>query len=298
MPIEPRPVRSALYVPGNKLDWMRKAPRYGADALVFDLEDSVPPAEKATARKLVRQALDEMGAQHTLIVRVNGVDTGMTADDLEAVTCGGLYGVFLPKTRGPEDVVEADVLLTAFERRVGLALGRTVIVPGLETARAMREAHEVFTASPRVEHSGAVVSRGGDIARALSMVWTRDGRESLFLRSKVLLDARAAGLRYPMGGLWTDIQDLDGLRAFATEMRQIGYTGLRLIHPSHVPVVNEVFTPTAEEIAYWKGLTEALAEAEKRGTTAITYQGDMVDTAMVKTGRQVLALARKLGLTT
>lgn len=294
MPINPRPLRSALYVPGNKLDWMRKAPRYGADALVFDLEDSVPPAEKATARKLVRQALEEMGAQHTLIVRVNGVDTGMTADDLEAITCAGLHGIFVPKVRGPEDVAEADVLLTTFEQRAGLDAGRTIIVPGLETARAMREAYEVFRASPRVEHGGAVVSRGGDIARALGMVWTREGRESLFLRSKVLVDARAAGLRYPMGGLWTDIQDLDGLRAFATEMRHIGYTGLRLIHPSHVPVTNEVFTPTAEEIAYWKGLMEALVEAERRGTTAITYQGDMVDTAMVKTGRAILDLAQRL----
>ena len=296
MPIDPKPLRTVLYVPGNKPEWMRKAPKYGADGLVFDLEDSVPPVERPAARKFVREALLEMGAQHTLLVRVNGIDTGTTADDLEAVVCKGLYGVFLPKARGPEDAVELDVLLSTFERRAGVEVGRTIIVPGLETARAMREAYEVFTASKRVENSGAVVSNGGDIAKALGLMWTRDARESLFLRSKILLDARAAGIRYPMGGLWTDIKDIDGLRAFATEMRHIGYTGLRLIHPSHVPVVNEVFTPTAEEIAYWRGLMEALVIAEKQGTTAITYKGDMVDTAMVRTGTQTLDLARKLGL--
>ena len=119
-------------------------------------------------------------------------------------------------------------------------------------------------ASPRVSHMGGALSRFGDIHQALGYRWTAEGEETLFLRSKVLVDAKAAGIRYPISGMWGGaLDDLDGLRAFATSLRNLGYYGMMLGSAEHVPLVHEVFTPTAEEIAYWRELDELAAEAER-----------------------------------
>jgi citrate lyase subunit beta/citryl-CoA lyase len=297
MRFKAKPLRSELFVPGNKEDWMRKAPRYGADALILDLEDSVPPEGKAEARSLVRKMLEELGpAGQTLIVRVNRLETGLTGDDLEAVTCPHLYAVMLPKVQGPEDVIEVDILLKFFERRAGMEIGKVFIDPALETAEGIRQAFEIATASSRVAHLGASGGKGGDTARSIGFQWTPEGMETLFLRSKVLVDSRAAGVPYPVSGGWMDIHDLEGLRRAAQQAKGLGYTGMHLIHPSHVPVVNEVFTPTKEEIDHWQGLVKAMEDRRQQGGAAVTYRGDMVDIAHEETARTMLEVARELGV--
>jgi citrate lyase subunit beta/citryl-CoA lyase len=297
MTFNAKPLRSELFVPGNKEDWMRKAPRYGADALILDLEDSVPPVEKAGARVLVRKMLEELGpAGHTLIVRVNRLETGLTGDDLEAITCHHLYAIMLPKVEGPADVIEADILLKLFERRAGMEAGQVLIDPGLESAQGIRLAYEVATSSARVAHMGAAGGKGGDPARSIGFQWTPEGMETLFFRSKVLLDSRAAGVPYPVTGGWMDLHNLDGLREAALQARRLGYTGMHLIHPSHVPVVNEVFTPNQEEIAQWQGVIAAMEEGRKRGDAAVPFQGDMIDIAHEETAKIMLARARELGV--
>ena len=297
MKFKTKPLRSVLYVPGNKEDWMRKAPKYGADALILDLEDSVPLQEKAEARALVRNMLDELGdAGQTLVVRVNTLETGMTGDDLEAIVCDNLYCIILPKVQSPADIAEVEALLKFFERRAGVEIGKTFIDPGLETAEGIRNAYDIATASDRVAHMGGSGGKGGDTARSIGFQWTPDGMETLFLRSKVLIDSRAAGVQFPISGGWFELRDLDGLRKYATELRQLGYTGMHLIHPYHVPVVNEVFTPTAEQIATWQGLVNAMEEMRKTGGAAVMYNGDMVDIAHEETARTMLRMAEELGV--
>ncbi|MCH9039443.1 MAG: CoA ester lyase [Chloroflexi bacterium] len=297
MKFKAKPLRSVLYVPGNKEDWMRKAPKYGADALILDLEDSVPLQEKAEARALVRNMLDELGdAGQTLVVRVNTLETGMTGDDLEAIVCDNLYCIILPKVQSPADIAEVEALLKFFERRAGVEIGKTFIDPGLETAEGIRNAYDIATASDRVAHMGGSGGKGGDTARSIGFQWTPDGMETLFLRSKVLIDSRAAGVQFPISGGWFELRDLDGLRKYATELRQLGYTGMHLIHPYHVPVVNEVFTPTAEQIATWQGLVNAMEEMRKTGGAAVMYNGDMVDIAHEETARTMLNMAEELGV--
>ena len=298
MSFKAKPLRTELFVPGNKEDWMRKAPKYGADALILDLEDSVPPQGKAEARLLVKKMLNELGpAGQTLIVRVNRLETGLTGEDLEAVTCPYLYSVMLPKVQAPEEVAEVDVLLRYLEGRAGMEPGKIFIDPALETAQGIRLAYEIATASPRVAHMGASGGKGGDTARSIGFQWTPEGMETLFLRSKVLVDVRAAGVPYPITGGWMDIHDLDGLRAAAQQAKGLGYTGMNLIHPSHVPVVNEVFTPTREEVAHWRGLVQAMEEHRTQGGAAVTYKGDMVDIAHEDTARAMLEMAQELGVT-
>ena len=292
-----KPIRTELFVPGNNEDWMRKAPKYGADALILDLEDSVPPENKTEARALVRKMVKELGAAgQTLVVRVNRLETGLTGEDLEAVAGPHLYCVMLPKVQGAPDVVEVDNLLKHFERSQGMEIGKILIDPALETAQGIRQAYEIATASPRVAHMGASGGKGGDTARSIGFQWTQEGLETLFLRSKVLVDVRAAGIPYPMTGGWMDIHDLDGLRASAQQAKGLGYTGMHLIHPSHVPVVNEVFTPNAEEVKSWQGLIGAMEARRTQGGAAVTYEGDMVDIAHEETARTMLAMAREMGV--
>jgi len=295
---EKRPLRSLLWVPGNREDWIPKAVASGADALILDLEDSVPYSEKLTARETVARYLHtDTATNPAIFVRVNELGGGLIEDDIEAIISRRLYGILLPKVYGPEDIVTADTLLSHYERCAGLDVGQTVIKPGIETARGIREAYQIGCASPRVAHIGVGHMKGGDAARALGFQWTREGKETFYIRAKVLLDARAAGDPYPCADPWSDIGDLDGLRAFLVEMRQLGYTGFTPLHPSHVPIANEVFTPTAEEIAGWQGIIQEMEKARKQGRAAVVYEGQMIDTAMEKMARDMLDVARKLGLT-
>ena len=211
-----KPLRTMLYVPANKEDWVRKAPKYGADSLILDLEDSVPDPEKKTAREIVSRSVSELYENGvTVFVRVNAVDTGLTREDIKSALQKGLYGITLPMVRGPQDVIELDKMLTEEENLKGLPNGTVLIDPGLETATGLREAYEIGISSERVAHMGAGGGRGGDIARAVGYRWTPEMTETLFLRSKVLLDAKASGSPYPVTGLWQDIHDHEGLKNFA-----------------------------------------------------------------------------------
>ncbi|MBE3603956.1 CoA ester lyase [bacterium] len=293
-----KPIRSALFVPGNREDRIQKAPRFGADALILDLEDAVALPDKPRARATVRKMVEELGrAGQNVFVRVNDFETGLTWADLDAVVCPELYCVMLPKVTGPEDVKRCDTIIEFLERQRGFEVGTVLIDPVLETAQGMRQAYEVAIASPRVAHLGGLTGKDGDIARAIGFQWTPEGHEAFFYISKVLLDARAANIPYPMGGRgWWDIQDLDGLRAEAIRTRAFGYSGMLLIHPSHVAIVNEVFTPSKEEIAHWKELIAAVEKCEAEGSSVVVVNGMMVDTAHVKVARDLLNWARELGV--
>ncbi|SDQ16753.1 citrate lyase subunit beta / citryl-CoA lyase [Actinopolyspora saharensis] len=287
------PLRSLLFVPGTKTEWLTKAARAGADAAIIDLEDAVPVADKVDARNSAVAALQHHVADHhqspALFVRVNALDTWDGADDVRAVTLPGLHGIVLPKVDGPEDVRLADRLLTWCEREQGLPTGSTALVPLLETARSLRDAHEVGVAAQRVAYLGALTADGGDVARAVGYHGTPQGTETLTLRSRVLLDARAAGVEHPVAGLWTRLDDPTGLRVFAEQNRSLGYEGMMAIHPSHVPIINEVFSPSPEELARWERLVATVEQARSRGEGAVAFEGQMVDEAMATTARHLLA---------
>ena len=292
-----KPYRSLLFVPGNKPAWMEKAVGYGADCLILDLEDSVPDQEKVAARPLVKAGIKALKAKgQSVNVRVNGFSTGLTLDDLEAILCPELDGVSLPKVETVADMKELDALLTHLEKRMEIPVGSISTPLGCETAKAMRNIYEIATSCPRVRGVGLAAGPGGDAARAIGYIWSKEGMETLFLRSKAVLDARAAGIQYPTISSWWNIKDLEGLERDARWNRQLGFRGQTVMHPSHVPIVNKVFTPSAEEIAFYKGLIQAMEEAKKKGVAAVTYKGDMVDEAMVKTAREMLEFAKSIGL--
>jgi len=292
-----KPYRSLLFVPGNRPTWIEKAAGYGADCLILDLEDSVPDQEKVAARPMVKAGIKALKVKGQAVnVRVNGFATGLTLDDLEGVLCPELDGISLPKVETVADMKELDSLLTHLEKRMEIPIGSISTPLGCETAKAMRNIYEIATSCPRVRGVGLAAGPGGDAARAIGYLWSKEGMETLFLRSKAVLDARAAGIQYPTISSWWNIKDLEGLERDARWNRQLGFRGMTVMHPSHVPIVNKVFTPTADEIAFYKGLIQAMEEAERKGIAAITYKGDMVDEAMAKTAREMLQFAQAIGL--
>jgi citrate lyase subunit beta/citryl-CoA lyase len=288
------PYRSILFVPGHKPQWLDKALASGADCVVLDLEDSVPADLKAGARATVAESIRAVRARDPrvgLFVRVNPLDTRLTGADLEAVVVPGLTGVFAPKIGTATDVLRYDALLDHFEARNGVE-GLEYIVP-VEMIGAIQNAREIATASPRVGAMIGPTAEHADIARAVGYRWTPEGEETLYLRSRVLLACREAGI-HPLTGLWERLDDLVGLKTFAEKGRQLGFRGMIAIHPGHVPVVNEAFTPTADEVEFHEGLLAAYEAAAAAGSGAVRYRGVHIDKAHVDTARDWLAHARSL----
>lgn len=287
-----RLMRSLLFVPGHREGWAAKALASGTDGIILDLEDSVPDALKGEARAMVAQSIRDLRAASETVgiyVRVNALETGMTGDDIEQVVVPGLDGVLPAKTFGPRDIVGVDALMTHYERRNGVASGTTEIVVPLETAQAYASCEDMIAASPRVKSLFAGTARDADVSRSVGFRFTEEGTETLYLRSRALLAVRAAGLDFPLVGLWQEPRDLDGLRRFAEAQRDLGFRGQVLIHPAHVPVVNEVFSPSRQEYEFYAGMIAAFEEAEAQGIAAVTYEGHHIDYAHVKTAREVVA---------
>jgi citrate lyase subunit beta/citryl-CoA lyase len=289
--------RSLLFIPGNRPEWMDKAPKYGADALILDLEDSIPPAEKQATRATVRAAIERLSARDVdVFVRINGIDTGLAGEDIEAIVTRGLVAVMVPKGERAEDLRKIDAWIELFEAKAGLAPGTVRIVVLPETARGLRDAYELATAAPRVANIVAPLSgRVGDIVRALGFQWTRPGHETLYLESHILLAARAAGITYPLAGGPMDIDDLAWVRERLLRARATGFRGTLLIHPTQIPIANEVFSPSTDEIAWHIGLLQAMSASDpRRGATR--YDGTMIDRAHVLAALELLAQAEAFGL--
>jgi citrate lyase subunit beta/citryl-CoA lyase len=297
-----------LFARGDDRASLEKAVASGADSIVADLEEPRTPytePDRERGREVARGFFDDQpaGSGPLLFARVQPWTTGQTLKDLRAVMGPSLGGVLIPKIESPADVHAVDALLTCTEAEFGLELGRVVLYPILETAGAIRLAYEIASASPRVTYMGGAISRFGDIHQAIGFRWTAEGEETLFLRSKVLIDARAAGIRYPISGMWGgDRDDLDGLREFAVKLRNLGYYGMMLGDPVYIPLVHEVFSPTETELAYWQDLDRLAAEAERNGGGPIVYgdpnqgEGHVVHIAHVGSARKNLAWARDLGV--
>jgi citrate lyase subunit beta/citryl-CoA lyase len=290
--------RSVLFVPGNRPDWIDKAPKYGPDALILDLEDAVPIAEKAEARKIVRAGVGRSRERGVpIVVRVNGVNTGLTAEDVEAVVTAGLVAVAIPKLERVEEILKVDAWIELFERKAGLPIGTVEIVALPETALGIMNIYQLATACKRVGNLvGGAGARSGDVTKAIGYKWTRAGLETLYVASHMLLAARAAGIEYPLAGGSLEVSDTELVRSQLQRAREIGFRGALLIHPSAVPIANEIFAPSKEEIEWNKGVLQAMAEAEQAGRAAVTYDGMMIDYAHVRNALDLLHQAEAFGL--
>lgn len=291
-----------LFIPGSSEKMLSKAPTSDADAALFDLEDSVAPDMKTQARDMVRGAIEATrnaaGGPSTILVRVNDAGSGLLEGDLEAIAVEGLDGIFMPKPESAADVRKADALLTRLERDRKLEENGIGIILQMESALGIYRCYELCTAAPRVVGVNLGSAEDADLCRDLGAQWTEDGTTLLYARSKVLLEARAAKLPHPTDGVYMRLKDDEGCRADAMAAKLLGYTGKAAIHPRQVPIFNEVFSPSPEEVDYYKGMIETYREGEKAGKGAVSYQGKMVDIAMTRHAENVLSRARAIAART
>ena len=290
------PIRSALFVPAHRRDWVGKAIRVSPGAVVLDIEDSVPPQFKPQAMSMLKDEIAELKAAGVgAFVRIQPIFDG-TAAEIEAAVTDGLTAIVPPKVAKPEEVRHLADLLSYFEGRAGVPHDSVGILPLPETAEGMHGARDLAMASPRVRgiHGALSGPVSGDFARAFGFRATTEGLEQLYLGSKLVLDSRAGGAMYPMAGIFgTPQDDLAAVERLIRRARDLGYTGVAVMHPTHVAVANEVYRPTAEEVAYYQGLLAAFDEAEKAGLGAVSYQGAMVDYAMLPFAMEILAEAAR-----
>jgi citrate lyase subunit beta / citryl-CoA lyase len=292
-------VRTVVFVAAHDLDAIMQASDNGVDALCLDLEDLTPLAAKEQARALWPDVAQRLQAKGILVfARVNGLATGLALDDLRAVCCPELHCVNLPKAESAEEVSEFCRLLAEVEAERGLEPDRIAVRPVIETAAGIRAGYEIAAASPRVAYMGGVCGgEFGDLGGSLGVRPLPDSRESLYLRSKLLVDVRAAGVRYPIGG-GSPPTDLAGIEAFARENRALGYDGMQCANRAdHIAIVNDVFTPSAAETQRWRAIMPLLACAEAAGESVIDPPGGpRMDVSAAIRARERLALAERLGV--
>jgi citrate lyase subunit beta/citryl-CoA lyase len=284
-------IRSALFIPAQRTDFLEKADLCGADAVILDLEDAVALPGKSSARTHASIWLRERAAEQAPLatVRVNAVGEGSIERDLEAVVHPSLLAVLVPKVRSAEEILEVAELLSYYEGKRGLRRGAVRIWPIIETAEAVRDVSLIAAVSARVAYLGGGTSDQGDLARAIGFEWSLGGDETLYIRSHVLIAARAAGIVNPMTGLVSGLADVDEVREFALTSRRLGYAGMMVIHPAHVAVVNEVFTPTVAQLREAQRMIAVLDRAGTTGVGAVAHDGRMIDVAMARTAAALVA---------
>ena len=285
-------IRSALFVPAHRDGWAEKAVRSSPDAVILDLEDAVPDAEKDAARELLGGALGRLAAAGiSAIVRPNAFGSEEIEADLDACVVEGLDALLLPKVDSAGDVARFVQTVAALEQRRDLPPGGIAFLITLETASGYLNAAELAR-SPRVVGIFAATGKGGDVQRELGYRPTPAGLETLYYRSHAILASRAARLPHVLAGPWQDLHDLEGLRAQAAFNRDLGFTGEVLIHPSGVAAVNEVYAPTPADLDYHLGLVSAYEAAAEEGIGAVDYRGDHVDAAHYRSSLAFVDRAR------
>ena len=287
------PLRSLLFAPGNEPRKVSKVATFGADAIILDLEDAVPDADKVATRALARAALKDLQGP-LVFVRVNGLKTGLTGGDVEGVVADGLDGIVLPKAESPDDVATLEAMLARAEQRAGLPPGRVKVLPIVETARGVLAASSIAGAGQRVL---TLAFGSGDFTRDLelpSIRWSLEGAELFYARTKLIVDARAAGRPRPVDGPYVAVRDAKGFEEDCRTARRLGFQGKICIHPSQVPTANRMFAPDPDEVAFCRKVVEAFKAAEAAGSAAITVDGIFVDYPIVEKSERIIALAESL----
>ena len=285
--------RSMLFLPGNNPNMIINAGCLGADAVIFDLEDAVSPAEKDAARILVRNTLrytDLSGCD--VIVRINSVDTDYWRADLDQILPRRPDVILLPKASTPADVLAADAYMSEVEAREGLEQGSIALMPLIETALGVENAFAIASAAKRI---CALFLGAEDLTADLRCKRTKQGREIEYARQRLVVAARAAGIEV-YDTPFTDVNDDDGIEADAALAKSFGFTGKASISPRHVEVINRIFSPTLAEIDYAYEVLDAIALAKKQGKGAISLYGKMIDAPIVARAEQTIAMAVALGL--
>ncbi|ODT66281.1 MAG: hypothetical protein ABS75_27850 [Pelagibacterium sp. SCN 63-23] len=276
--------RSILFVPVLNERFVAGAPARGADCIQLDLEDAIPPDQKQAARDRVSTVADQLAGEGCdVIVRINRPWRTAAADISSAVR-PSVHALTLPKVPGAGHVAAICEILDEVEREREMAAGHTKLIVMIETAEALFNLEQIVRASDRI--IGVIVG-AEDLAVSMGM---RPTHQSLLVPNvQAVAAARAAGCM-PLGfvGSVAGYSDLDGYRALIREARELGFTGAFAIHPAQVPVLNEEFAPSLDEVEAARALIASFEEGMRQGRGAISHLGKMVDLPVVEQARAVL----------
>ena len=285
--------RSMLFLPGNTPNIIVNGEILGADAVILDLEDAVAPAEKDSARVLVRNAIRNMGfGKCEVIVRINSIDTAFWQKDLDTIIPVRPNLIMPPKTSYAKDVQVVDEYITGLEKKLGLEEGSVGLIPLIETALGVENAFAIASASPRVK---AIFLGGEDLTADLRCKRTKEGREIEYARGRMVCAARAANVEV-YDTPFTDVNDDEGIYVDARYAKAMGFTGKASISPRHVPAINETFSPSLKDIEYAYDVMEAIRIGKEQGKGAVSLRGKMIDAPIVERARQTIEAAKELGL--
>lgn len=291
--IKERLRRTMMFAPGNNPAMVKDAGIYGADSIMFDLEDAVSMAEKDAARDLVYEALQTQDyGDAELVVRVNGQDTPYYANDVRTMVKAGIDVVRLPKAEDAEMVKKLDADITAAEKEFGREEGSTMLMAAIESAKGVINAYQIASASDRM--MGIALS-AEDYTTDMKTHRYPDGAELEFARNMVLHAARAAGVA-AFDTVFTNMNDTEGFYRETEYIHQLGFDGKSLVNPRQIPMVNKVYEPTKKEIENAKNVENAIKEAKLKGSGVISMNGQMVDRPVVLRAERVMRLAKASNL--
>ena len=285
--------RTMMFVPGNNPAMVKDAGIYGADSIMLDLEDAVSLTEKDAARMLVFNAIktvDFGGAE--IVVRINGQDTPFYDEDVKAMVRAGVDVIRLPKTESAAMIKKLVADMEDAEERYGVQKGSIGVMAAIESAKGVLNAPEIATATPLM--MGLAVS-GEDYTADMHTRRYPDGRELEFARNMVLQAARAADV-YAFDTVFSNMNDTEGFYRETKYIYELGYDGKSLVNPRQIPMVNEVFNPTKEEIENALSVQNAIQEAKAKGSGVISMNGKMVDKPVVEKANRVIATAKASNL--
>jgi citrate lyase subunit beta/citryl-CoA lyase len=283
--------RSMLFMPGNNAGMLLNADALGADSIILDLEDAVSPAEKDSARILVRNALKYLNYSNCeIIIRINSIDTDYWKSDLEEIIPLMPHMIMPPKISCAKDVQIVADYIKEVEEKHNIKKS-THIIPLIETALGVENAFEIAKSSDRVK---AIFLGAEDLTADLRCKRTKKGDEIFYSRGRLVTAARAANID-AYDTPFTDVEDEEGLEQDALFAKSLGFTGKAAISPRHVMIINEVFSPTIEEIEYAKEVMDIIRVAKEQGKGAISLRGKMIDAPIVARAMQTLKMAEQLG---
>ena len=280
-----------LFMPGNNAGMLLNADALGADSIILDLEDAVSPAEKDSARILVRNALKYLNYSNCeIIIRINSIDTDYWKSDLEEIIPLMPHMIMPPKISCAKDVQIVADYIKEVEEKHNIKKS-THIIPLIETALGVENAFEIAKSSDRVK---AIFLGAEDLTADLRCKRTKKGDEIFYSRGRLVTAARAANID-AYDTPFTDVEDEEGLEQDALFAKSLGFTGKAAISPRHVMIINEVFSPTIEEIEYAKEVMDIIRVAKEQGKGAISLRGKMIDAPIVARAMQTLKMAEQLG---
>ncbi|QBH97793.1 citrate (pro-3S)-lyase subunit beta [Limnobaculum zhutongyuii] len=285
--------RSMLFVPGANAAMVSNSFIYSADAIMFDLEDSVALREKDAARLLVFHALQHpMYQKIETVVRVNALDSEFGIKDLEAVVRGGVDIVRLPKTDSAQDVVDMEQQIARIEAECGREVGSTGMMAAIESAEGINNAVDIALASPRLI---GIALGAEDYVRNLRTERSPEGIELLFARCSILQAARAAGIA-AFDTVYSDANNEQGFLNEAAHIKQLGFDGKSLINPRQIELLHNLYAPTTKELEYAQRVIEAAEAAAAEGLGVVSLNGKMIDGPIIERARLVVQRAALSGV--